>query len=146
MIESIIGILTIGFLLGAPAGFSPGPMMVLIIAETLRHGIRAGAKVAFMPLLTDAPVLLVSGFLFTKISNVDFMLGVISMAGAAFLIYLGVKGIKNSSNLSNQMDMQKSPRSILNWEYGLHHRENQKTQKEANFLRNESNYLIKLDL
>ena len=46
MIESIIGILTIGFLLGAPAGFSPGPMMVLIIAETLRHGIRAGAKVA----------------------------------------------------------------------------------------------------
>ena len=51
MIESIIGILTIGFLLGAPAGFSPGPMMVLIIAETLRHGIRAGAKVAFMPLL-----------------------------------------------------------------------------------------------
>ena len=97
MIESIIGILTIGFLLGAPAGFSPGPMMVLIIAETLRHGIRAGAKVAFMPLLTDAPVLLVSGFLFTKISNVDFMLGVISMAGAAFLIYLGVKSVKNSS-------------------------------------------------
>ena len=31
MIESIIGILTIGFLLGAPAGFSPGPMMVLIM-------------------------------------------------------------------------------------------------------------------
>ncbi|MEC9384036.1 MAG: LysE family transporter [SAR324 cluster bacterium] len=97
MIESIFGILTIGFLLGAPAGISPGPMMILIISETFRHGIRAGAKVAFMPLLTDAPVLFVSGYLFTKISNVDFMLGVISMAGATFLTYLGVRGIKNSS-------------------------------------------------
>ena len=28
------------------------------------------------------------------------------------------------------MDTQKSLRSILNWEYGLHHRENQRTQKE----------------
>ena len=44
MIESIWGILLVGFLLGAPAGFSPGPMLVLIISETLRRGIHAGAK------------------------------------------------------------------------------------------------------
>ena len=46
MIESIWGIFTIGLLLGSPSGIAPGPMLILIISETLRHGIRAGAKVA----------------------------------------------------------------------------------------------------
>ena len=97
MIDSLFGVFTIGFLLGAPAGITPGPMLVLIISETFRHGIHAGAKVAFIPLLTDLPVLLVSGFLFAKFSNADLMLGVISMAGAAFLTYLGSRSIKIAS-------------------------------------------------
>ena len=49
MIDSIWGIFTIGLLLGAPSGIAPGPMLILIISETLRHGIPAGAKVAFIP-------------------------------------------------------------------------------------------------
>ena len=64
MIDSIWGIFTIGLLLGAPSGIAPGPMLILIISETLRHGIRAGAKVACTPLLTDIPVVLTSGFIF----------------------------------------------------------------------------------
>ena len=51
MIESIWAIFTAGLLLGAPSGFAPGPMLLLIISETLRHGKRAGAKVACIPLL-----------------------------------------------------------------------------------------------
>jgi len=39
MIDSIWGIFTIGLLLGAPSGIAPGPMLILIISETLRHGI-----------------------------------------------------------------------------------------------------------
>jgi len=97
MIDSLFGVLTVGFLLGAPAGITPGPMLVLIISETFRHGIRAGAKVAFIPLLTDLPVVLVSGFLFAKLSNVDFLLGVISLSGAVFLTYLGSRSIKIAS-------------------------------------------------
>jgi threonine/homoserine/homoserine lactone efflux protein len=97
MIESLFGVLAMGFLLGAPAGITPGPMLVLIISETFRHGIRAGAKVAFIPLLTDLPVVLVSGFLFAKLSNVDFLLGLISLAGAVFLTYLGSRSIKIAS-------------------------------------------------
>ena len=97
MIESLLGVMTIGFLLGAPAGITPGPMLVLIISETFRHGVRAGAKVAFIPLLTDLPVVLVSGFLFTKISNMDFLLGIISIAGAVFITYLGSRSIKLAS-------------------------------------------------
>ena len=49
MIESIWGIFTIGLHLVAPSGIAPGQMLILIISETLRHGIRACAKVACIP-------------------------------------------------------------------------------------------------
>ena len=98
MIESIWGILTVGFLLGAPAGFSPGPMLVLIISETLRHGVRSGAKVAFIPLITDIPLLLFSGFFFSKLSDFDLLIGSTSLAGSVFLLYLGIKSFRLASS------------------------------------------------
>ena len=69
MIESIWAVFTAGLLLGAPSGFAPGPMLLLIISETLRHGKHAGAKVACIPLLTDAPIVMASGLLFTQITK-----------------------------------------------------------------------------
>ncbi len=93
MIESIWAVFTAGFLLGAPSGFAPGPMLLLIISETLRHGKRAGAQVACMPLLTDFPILIASGLLFTQITNMNTLLGGISIVGSIFLLYLGVKSI-----------------------------------------------------
>ena len=97
MIDSIWGIFTIGLLLGAPSGIAPGPMLILIISETLRHGIRAGAKVACTPLLTDVPVVLISGFLFAQISNMKILLGAISLVGSVFLLYLGTKSIRTAN-------------------------------------------------
>ncbi len=93
MIENIWAVFTAGFLLGAPSGFAPGPMLLLIISETLRHGKRAGAKVACMPLLTDFPILIASGLLFTQIKNMNTLLGGISIVGSIFLLYLGIKSI-----------------------------------------------------
>ena len=97
MIDSIWGIFTIGLLLGAPSGIAPGPMLILIISETLRHGIRAGAKVACTPLLTDVPVVLTSGFIFTQISNMNILLGAISLFGSIFILYLGTKSIRTAN-------------------------------------------------
>ena len=94
MIDSIWGIFTIGLLLGAPSGIAPGPMLILIISETLRHGIRAGAKVACTPLLTDVPLVLSSRFIFTQILNMNILLGAISLFGSVFLLYLGIKNIR----------------------------------------------------
>ena len=73
-------------------------MLILIISETLRHGIRAGAKVACMPLLTDIPVVLISGFLFAQISNINILLGAISLIGSVFLLYLGTKSIRPTNS------------------------------------------------
>ncbi|MBT5834303.1 MAG: LysE family transporter [Deltaproteobacteria bacterium] len=94
MIDSIWRIFTIGLLLGAPSVIATGPMLILIISETLRHGIRAGAKVACTPLLTDVPLVLSSRFIFTQILNMNILLGAISLSGAVFLTYLGSRSIK----------------------------------------------------
>ena len=91
MIENIWTVFTAGLLLGAPSGFAPGPMLLLIISETLRHGKRAGAKVACIPLLTDTPIVLASSLLFTQITNMSMLLGGISMIGSIFLLNLGIK-------------------------------------------------------
>ena len=62
MLENAWLVLVVGFLLGAHAGFSPGPMLVMIFSESLRNGIRSGLKVAFIPLIIDIPLLLFTGF------------------------------------------------------------------------------------
>ena len=109
MIESIWAVFTAGLLLGAPSGFAPGPMLLLIISETLRHGKRAGAKVACIPLLTDAPIVLASGLLFTQITNMNMLLGGISIVGSIFLLYLGIKSIR----AANSEFQDYTPRPLL---------------------------------
>ncbi|MBT4876955.1 MAG: LysE family translocator, partial [Desulfobacula sp.] len=46
----MIHYLTIGMVLGLSAGLAPGPLLTLVISETLLHDIRAGIKVAMAPL------------------------------------------------------------------------------------------------
>ena len=42
MIDSFLGIFSAGLLYEVPAGIAPGPVLVLIISETLGHDIRTG--------------------------------------------------------------------------------------------------------
>ena len=98
MIESIWGVFVAGLLLGAPSGLAPGPMLLLIISETLRHGKRTGAKVACIPLITDAPIVLASGLLFTQITNMNILLAGISIVGSIFLLNMGIKSIRAANS------------------------------------------------
>ncbi len=77
-----------GVLLGLSAGLSPGPMLALVLAQTLRHGSREGCKVALTPLVTDAPIILLALVLASKLEQVRPLLGIVSIAGAVFLLYL----------------------------------------------------------
>ena len=94
MIDSLLGILSAVSLFEVPTGIAAGLVLVLIISETIGHGIRACKKVACIPLLTDAPIVLASAFLFTQISKMDILLGVISLLGSFFLLYLGTNNIR----------------------------------------------------
>lgn len=77
-----------GIVLGVAAGFAPGPLLALVVAQTLRFGAREGLKVAFVPLLTDAPAIVLSLAAVSSVSSVAPVLGVITMIGALFVLYL----------------------------------------------------------
>ncbi|MGD8491992.1 MAG: LysE family translocator [Desulfobacterales bacterium] len=86
--------LSAGILLGLAAGFAPGPLLVLVISETLRHGIGAGLKVSIAPLITDVPIILVSLFLLNRLAQYKSILGCISIFGALFILYLAFESLR----------------------------------------------------
>ena len=86
--------LSIGLVLGLSAGFSPGPLLMLVISETLHHGTRSGVKVALSPIITDLPIILVTLLVLVKVSGYHGILGVISLAGGLFVLYTGYGAIR----------------------------------------------------
>ena len=63
-----------GVFLGLAAGFAPGPLLTLVITETLQHNLRSGIRVALAPILTDAPIV-AAVFLTLKILGEGQVLG-----------------------------------------------------------------------
>ena len=90
----MLSFLTTGTILGLSAGFSPGPLLALVISETMEHGVRAGIKVAFAPILTDLPIIIVTIFILAKLSSFHSVLGVISIIGALFILYMGIQNMR----------------------------------------------------
>jgi threonine/homoserine/homoserine lactone efflux protein len=75
-----------GAALGLTAAASPGPFQTLLISESLAGGWRRGAPVAFAPLVTDLPIILLTLFLLDQMPEA-FLRG-ISLAGGLFVLYL----------------------------------------------------------
>ena len=86
-----------GLLLGLVAGISPGPIFALVITETLKHGKREGIKLACVPIVTDIPIVLISLLIISKLSQYSTPLGIITLLGAIFLLYLAYENITYSS-------------------------------------------------
>jgi threonine/homoserine/homoserine lactone efflux protein len=86
-----------GILLGIVAGLSPGPLLILVVSETLKTGVKEGIKISLTPLVTDLPIFLVSVFLLSRFSEKDVVLGIISIIGAMVLVYLGYKNIRGKA-------------------------------------------------
>ena len=119
--------LTTGVILGLSAGFSPGPLLALVISETMEHGVRTGVKVALAPILTDLPIIIITVFILSKLSSFHSVLGVISIIGAFFILYMGmqnmrIKGIELDINKCSPKSFQKgiivnalSPYPYLFW-------------------------------
>jgi threonine/homoserine/homoserine lactone efflux protein len=82
-----------GVVFGLAAGMSPGPLLTLVITETLRHGFREGVKVAIAPLITDLPIILVTLFVLSRFADMKPFLGWVSMMGGFFIAYLAYESI-----------------------------------------------------
>jgi len=84
----LISALVTGFIFGLSSGLAPGPLLVLLITQTLRHNTREGIKVAAAPLITDLPIVLLSLFVLIQLEHFNRALALISMAGGLYVLYL----------------------------------------------------------
>ena len=97
MSEVIVYIVS-GIVFGLSGGLTPGPLLTLVLAHSLQHGYIEGIKVAFAPLLTDVMIVIGAIYFVTEISDFQRIIGILSLLGGIYLIYLGyhIISFKNS--------------------------------------------------
>ncbi|MES9854612.1 MAG: LysE family transporter [Candidatus Thiodiazotropha sp. L084R] len=92
----MLSTISAGIVLGLSAGLAPGPLLTLVISETLQHDIRAGIKVAVAPIITDLPIIIFSLFIINEISGLYSILGLISLLGGCFVFYIGYENVRSA--------------------------------------------------
>jgi threonine/homoserine/homoserine lactone efflux protein len=103
--------ITMGAVLGLSAGFAPGPLLTLVISETLRHDIRSGIKVALSPLITDLPIIILTVFVLSELAHSNSILGVISLIGGCVVFYMGYESTNPKTKEAGISD--EAPKSLL---------------------------------
>jgi threonine/homoserine/homoserine lactone efflux protein len=101
----------VGIVLGLSAGFAPGPLLTLVISETLRHDIGAGIKVAVSPLFTDLPIIVLTLAVLSRLSGSNHILGIISLVGGGVIFFMGYESMNPKRSESNPVAAE--PKSLL---------------------------------
>jgi len=101
-----------GLVLGLSAGFAPGPMLTLVLSETLRHGARSGLQVALSPIFTDAPIIIMTLLVVSQLADVEPVLGGISLLGAAVLLWMGYDSWQTQPVQLDRQDLSKGHASL----------------------------------
>ena len=105
----MISFLIAGTILGFSAGIAPGPLLALVISETMDHGVRSGVKISLAPILTDLPIIFITLVILAKLSHFQYILGIISIIGGFFILYLGIENIRTKGiNLNLKKSASKS--------------------------------------
>jgi threonine/homoserine/homoserine lactone efflux protein len=86
----VISLALAGMLLGVVEGLKPGPLLTMVIRETLSGGLRAGVWTAAAPIFSDGPLVILSFFAAAWIATNPSVLLVITVAGALFLAKMGL--------------------------------------------------------
>ncbi|GAB4237140.1 MAG: LysE family translocator [Acidobacteriota bacterium] len=86
--RSLWQVLATAGVLGLSAGVSPGPLLALVVGQTLRWGFREGAKVAATPVLTDFPIVVGALLVVRQTAGRPAWLGILAGFGAGYLAYL----------------------------------------------------------
>ena len=87
--DLILGLAIAGATLGLVEGIKPGPLLTMVIRETLSGGLRAGLWTAAAPIFTDGPLVIFSLFAAAWIATNPSALLLITLAGAIFLAQMG---------------------------------------------------------
>jgi len=94
--------LLFGIIFGLAAGLSPGPLITLVVSETLKNGRKEGIEVAISPLISESPIILLVLVILSSVAENIILMAVISLLGACFLIYLGLSNL--SANVNESKD------------------------------------------
>jgi threonine/homoserine/homoserine lactone efflux protein len=86
--------LVLGAGIGFVAGVSPGPVLTLVVGETLRGGWARGAAVATGPLLADGPIVVLAVVLVGQLPAE--LVPALSFVGGIFLLYLATTMLLNA--------------------------------------------------
>jgi len=103
MIEVIVA----AAVFGLSGGLSPGPLLTLVVSETLARGRNAGLAVSLSPLITDGPAIAASVFLLGRIESSDSALGALSLAGGALLVSYGIAGLRGAKVEVEETDVDR---------------------------------------
>ncbi len=98
--ENELSFVLSGVIFGLSGGFTPGPLMTLMISETLKHGTKEGLKIAIVPVISDFPIVAGSLMILSRLTDMDVFLGILALAGAAYLIYLGLESLRFRGKIS----------------------------------------------
>ena len=96
--------LLLGLSLGFGAGLAPGPLLMLVISTALTRGVRAAVRLAFVPLVSDTVVVLVSVFVVHELPA--RAIGALGVVGGLFVVWLGIEALREQP-----ADVEASPRS-----------------------------------
>lgn len=88
--------------MGLSAGLSPGPLLALVIAASLRSGLGGGLQVALAPLVTDAPIIALSVLLARYLPPET--LRWVGTAGGLVVIWMGVEILRSSKGAALPTD------------------------------------------
>ena len=89
--DLVLGLALAGIALGIIEGIKPGPLLTMVIRETLTGGLRAGVRTAAAPIFTDGPLIIVSILLANWVADEPAILCAISILGAGFLAWMGIE-------------------------------------------------------
>lgn len=87
--------LVLGLAIGLAAGLSPGPLLVLVVTESLRSGWRGGVLTAAAPLLSD--VVVVAGVLLLLHQLPSRTLPLLGVIGGGYIAWTAVSTWREAS-------------------------------------------------
>ena len=89
--DIVISLAFAGASLGVIEGIKPGPLLTMVIRETLSGGLRAGLWTAAAPIFTDGPLIIISLLAAAFLAEHESLLFFVTLAGGAFLARMGIE-------------------------------------------------------
>ncbi len=82
------------FVFGLTAGFKLGPLGIVVIQQTLTHGLKYGIRASLAPIITDGPIIFAALAILTQFKDIALFVGILSFIGGLYLLWLSLKILK----------------------------------------------------